>query len=124
MERDCGWEIQLVHGGRLILGLFTIGKGLLEEVHTDTHMKLLKLINLINCSGIDADQITQQWCVQNPEVCLLSESDGGSTEEDKCDIDATTTTSPTTTDNNGAETIQFCQHIIFVLVLMIFIQLR
>ena len=81
------------------------------------------MTNVINWSGIDADQITQQWCVQNPEVCLLSESEEGSTEEDKCDIDATTTTTPTTTDNNGAEAIQFCQSIIFVFVLMIFIQL-
>ena len=35
--------------------------------------------------GIDADQITQFWCVQNPEACLLSEDPAAAdTTEEKC----------------------------------------
>ena len=36
--------------------------------------------------GIGADQITQQWCIQNPEKCLLSEKETKETEMEKCDI--------------------------------------
>ena len=35
--------------------------------------------------GIGADQITQQWCIQNPEKCLLSENETEDTEIEKCD---------------------------------------
>ena len=34
--------------------------------------------------GIDADQITQFWCVQNPEACLLSEDPASDNTEEKC----------------------------------------
>ena len=36
--------------------------------------------------GIGADQITQQWCIQNPGKCLLSENESDEAEVEKCDI--------------------------------------
>ena len=39
---------------------------------------------------IMADQITQQWCVDNPGRCLISEDDEDNDELEKCQEDDTT----------------------------------
>ena len=35
------------------------------------------------CAGVGADQITQQWCVHNPDSCL-AEDTGDGEEEERC----------------------------------------
>ena len=102
MERGSGWETMLAHGDKLIQELSIIDRDWSTEVIMNNEVQLGFTFYL--SLGIEADQITQQWCVQNPELCLLSESDTG-TEEEKCDIDT----------GNGAEAVHLSNIIVFTL---------
>ena len=35
-------------------------------------------------AGVGADQITQQWCVHNPDSCLAADPGHGEEEEERC----------------------------------------
>ena len=35
------------------------------------------------CAGVGADQITQQWCVHNPDSCLAEDPGHGEEEEEE-----------------------------------------
>ena len=51
-----------------------------------------KILNIENqwigcislCAGVGADQITQQWCVHNPDSCLAADQGDGEEEEERC----------------------------------------
>ena len=81
----------------------------------EAHQGMVQHRQRLLARGVQADQITQMWCLQNPGLCLLSEQAVyTSSAVETCPTITTTTNPPTTSNNSGVGSLNF--HLIIVIV--------
>ena len=85
----------------------------------EAHQAMVQHRQRLVSRGVQADQITQMWCLQNPGLCLLSEEAGysySSSAVENCPTITTTTTKPPTTASNNGNVGSLNFHLIIVIV--------